>query len=155
VAWPPNSAHRNLSNNLAASLSKTKFCCPLRLLVSLGVLELHLPAGQTVDRDSPVFIRRRSDRPYIFEVSFLCSDLFETHQVTTMAFLAKLARLKDQTIWAGTVPEKPLVRAIFPKSTPRGLGPLRAIPQPSRLERPNVLVRLSLRRERPQFGEYF
>lgn len=61
-------------------------------------LELHLPEGQRVDGDSPVFIRRQSGNPYIFEVSFLYSDHFETRHATTIAFLTKLASLSDETI---------------------------------------------------------
>jgi hypothetical protein len=61
-------------------------------------LELYLPDGQAIDRDSPVFIRRRTGKPHIFEVSFLCSDPFKTHHVTTIAFSTKLGRASDETI---------------------------------------------------------
>jgi len=59
---------------------------------------MYLPDGQSIDRDSPVFIRRRFGTSHIFEVSFLCSDPFETHHITTIAFSTKLRGLSDDTI---------------------------------------------------------
>jgi hypothetical protein len=61
-------------------------------------LELYLPTDEKIDRSSPVFIRVRPDKPYIFEVSFLCSDAFCTRDQTTIAFSTKVASLSDDTI---------------------------------------------------------
>jgi hypothetical protein len=41
-------------------------------------LELQLPSGELIDRESPIFIRNSPDKPNCFELSFLCSDPFRT-----------------------------------------------------------------------------
>jgi hypothetical protein len=42
-------------------------------------LQLDLPAGEVIDRDSPVFVREQGDNPDTFEITFLRSDSFATH----------------------------------------------------------------------------
>lgn len=41
-------------------------------------IELNLPAGEVIDRDSPMFVRNLSDEPDIFEVTFIRTDPFAT-----------------------------------------------------------------------------
>jgi hypothetical protein len=42
-------------------------------------LELQLPVGESIDHNSPIFVREQTDKPDFFEITFLRSDQFDTH----------------------------------------------------------------------------
>lgn len=61
-------------------------------------LELYLPRGETIDRDSPVFVREQADKPDFFDITFLRSDHFDTHARTIIASHMRIAPVGDDTI---------------------------------------------------------
>jgi hypothetical protein len=61
-------------------------------------LELHLTKHEIIDRNTPVFVRRIDQKPYLFDVTFLYSDTLETHQTSTIAFHTEVASLNDDEI---------------------------------------------------------
>jgi hypothetical protein len=56
-------------------------------------LELHLAKAAPMDEHSPVFVRRDSTRPELFEVTYLSSDPLGVHRQTAVAFDPRIRSL--------------------------------------------------------------
>jgi len=61
-------------------------------------LELNLPSGERLDNDSPVFVRRITGKPGLYEATFLRSDAFQTFERKTVAFGRHLAAVGDEML---------------------------------------------------------
>jgi hypothetical protein len=60
--------------------------------------ELYLTSGETLDAQSPIFVRGQDGKPDIFDVTFLRSDHFGVHHRKAIAFGKRIASLGEDTI---------------------------------------------------------
>lgn len=61
--------------------------------------ELLLPAGDKMDAEGPVFVRRQAACPHIYEVTYLQSRALGVQERATIAFDPRIARLGEDTLF--------------------------------------------------------
>ncbi|WP_456816417.1 hypothetical protein [Bradyrhizobium sp. USDA 4508] len=59
---------------------------------------MYVIAGHPVDNSSPIFVRQIPCRPDLFDVTYLSSDAFSTHERKTVGFLETILPVGADTI---------------------------------------------------------
>jgi hypothetical protein len=60
--------------------------------------ELHLPAGESLDAHSPIFVREYDGKPDIFDVTFLRSDALGVHDGKAVGYRKRIAAVGEDVI---------------------------------------------------------